>query len=448
MATFDQNVEDLRAGKITPKSLTYLSKDEARRYEAALPGVFPAKLFRTWYTLRGSPYNVGEKETLAANKALVAASTPTPASSVTGGASPATDYSGGTSVTNGNNNDTPPPASTGQPSGTGTALEQAAARQTYEAGQLYNMDTPAPAVPSTLRQPHRDIAVEAVKAYEQQKPVVAAQARKSQEGLDIALQAGIEYDAALRANQDRIQNRGESAAAAYDVVVEKAEGAAQQAAWNVGAGIREIEQWSTEIMDKLDANKARDVAVGVQATVDGMNEVDRQMQAQYGVDSDEYMQYKIGKANSLGSLLQNLQTTHANLTSQIGVQFAELKSKYKTEAEMYASFERQLATNMAKDMELAKTSLNMQVSQEIAGLEMLITANQENMANWIIETPVFGMDSSALIGFMGSLATEQWATDQAQLAAKRASDAAKSSGKMSMWGSIAGGVLSGGLLAI
>ncbi|KKK81689.1 hypothetical protein LCGC14_2810940, partial [marine sediment metagenome] len=288
-------------------------------------------------------------------------------------------------------------------------------------------------------------ALEAIKGFEQQKPVVAAQARKSQEGLDIALTAGIEYDAALREHQDRVQSIGASAATEFDAVVEKAEGAAVKAAWNVAAGLREIEMWSTEIMNKLDANKARDIAVGIQATVEGMNEVDRQMQAQYGVGSDEYMQYKTGKANSLGRLLQNLQTTHATLTTQIGVQFADLKAKYKTEAEMYASFERQLSINIAKDMELAKASLNMQVSEEIAGLDMLLTANQENIANWIIETPVFGMDSSAMIGFMGSLAIEQWSGDQAARAAEGASKAAVSAGKMSMWGSIAG---AGMLLAL
>lgn len=330
-------------------------------------------------------------------------------------------------------------AASATPAGAPTArLQQAAARSVEEAGTVYNMDAPPPLIPKRLREPHKDIAVEAVKAYEQQKPVVEAQAKKSQEGLDIALQAGVEYDAALREHQDRVQNIGESAAAGYDAVVQKVEGNAQLAAWNVGEGLRQIEGWASDIMDRLDVNKARDIATGVQSTVEGMNQVDREMEMKYGRDSDEFRQYQQNKAASLGSILQSVQTTYSNNITQLGTEFADIKAKYKTEAEMYASFERQQAGNVAKDMELASANLNLQIASDIASTEMLITANQENMANWIIETPVFGMDSTALLGFIGSLAIGQWSGDIAAYQAKKGAQATASAGKMSMWGSIAG----------
>jgi len=325
-----------------------------------------------------------------------------------------------------------------------SALSQAAARASQEAANVYGLDTKAPKQPQGLTGASHDIATSAIEAWEAQKPVVEAQAKKAKEGLDMALGAGLEYDAALREHIDRVQDLGESAAAGYDAVVQKVEGNAQLAAWNVGEGLRQIEGWAKDIMDRLDVNKARDIATGMQSTIQGMNNVDREMQAKYGRDSDEYRQYQMDKAASFGSIMQTVQTTYANNISQIGVQFAYIKAKYKAEAEMFASFDRQGAGTVAKDMALAKSSLFLQVASDIASTNMLITANQENMANWVIETPVFGMDTSDLVAFMGSIAMEREAQYMAVRAAKETGDAARSAGKMSMWGSIAGAAITGG----
>lgn len=410
------------------------------------PNQTARQVFRNWYEVTGDPTIVREQKEAASqaehSKLVEAAMKGTSASSgkYTGSTIQAKDY-GKTSTGGGNVEDNKPvnTQSGGQSTTAPRAdLVAAAGSAVKEAGTLYNMDMPLPKVPDTLRQPHRDIALEAVKAYESQKPVVAAQARKSQQGLDIALQAGIEYDAALREHKDRVLSIGESAANSFAEVVNKVEGNAQIAAGNVIDGLQRIETWARDIMDRLDVNKARDITAGVHSTTEAMNQMDREMAATYGRDSDEYRQYSVGKATSLHSILQNIQTTYANNIQQLGTSFADMKAKYMTEAEMFASFERQHAGTIAKDMALAESAFDMQVSGEVASTNMLITANQENMANWIIESPVMGMDASSVISFIGSLAVEQWAADQAALAARAQAKSAEKSGKMSMWGSIAG----------
>lgn len=405
------------------------------------------------YEVHGDPYKYREEQEgkeLSQSAAITAASmTGAPAGEVTGKTTPAAGY--GTEPKTQTETPTPTapaapaPAPTPSAGATQSRLQEAAARQIEEAGTLYNMDRPMPKVPTTLREPHRSIAIEAVKAYEAEKPVLAAQARKAQGALETVTEGQFEYQATLGEEMRRMGAARTTASKAFADTIGVAEKYSSMAYQRTVEGLQNIDDWGSEILNKLDFNRAHDMEVAVQSTVDGMNELERQTLQQYGADSDEYRQLQMSKGRTLANVLSTTQAAYGKMVAEVNTHIMNAKAEFQKESSMYQSFQEQQEVEIRAAMANADAAYAMEASSFMVQSEMMKLAGWEDLANWQIETPVFSMDASATLGFIGSLAMEQWNADMAYLAAKKAGSAAESAGRWGGIGSALGGV--GGAIA-
>ena len=391
----------------------------------------------SWY-VTGTPYTELEATSAANIAAAAGQAGPTPASQG-GTGTPASDIGGGTvpTGTNGTTGTTGTEAPTPTPTPAGS-MGEAARKAVQEAGLVYGMESPAPTVPGGLDPKLRTVGEEAVKAHEARKPVIAAEARKSQAALGQVTEATIEYQAAIDKNVARVSNARASVLGDFESAIGKAETYAGEARERTVRGLQMIDDIATSIYEKMDVGKAWDMEVAVQSTVEGMSDMERQTLQQYGPDSDEYRQFQAGKGKTLAGVLTNIQGLYARLGVETANAMAKTKADYLTQADMYESFQQQQDVEISAAMSNAKAAFELQASEFIAQQEMLKMTGWENLANWQVASPTGSSDSMEVVNFLGQLAMGEWQANQAASAAEEAAAAQKSAGTKSMIGSIGG----------
>lgn len=408
--------------------------DKALAKRLVQPGQKIRQAMGNWYTVVGTPTAVTEAASAARIEAAAGQAGPSPASA-TGGGTPAADIGGGT-VPKGTTTPTPTPTptqtqtqappSTGVPSG---AMGDLSRKAIQEAGQVYGMDIPAPTVPGGLSPELRTVAEDAAKAFEYEKPVVAAQARKAKGALETTTEATFEYQAALGAEIAKIGAARGTASEAFATTIGAAEKYAGEAQQRTIEGLAKIDEWGKTMMETLDFSRAHDMEVAVHSTVDGLNQMERQTLQQYGADSDEYRQFQMSKGNTLAGILSTTQATYAKLQGEIQSNLMKAKSDFLTQSDMYTSFQQQQEVEIRAAMANAEAAFALDSSAATAQSEMMKMAGWEDLANWQLETPVFAVDSMGTVNFIAQLAMGEWQAAQAQQAAETAAGATKSAGR-------------------
>lgn len=330
----------------------------------------------------------------------------------------------------------------GDGAGTPREIFREAVRST---GVVHGIDAAPPKVPEKLPEPLGGIAREAVKAYEAKKPIVQAQAKKAAGGLELMGEQTLQYQAAMTAEGIKLQGMQKSAAVEFDAAVGKAREYALEAHQRTQEGLQKIDEWGKAIYEGLDFTKAHDMLVAVESTVGSLREEDRQIAQKYGVDSAEYQQFQAGKSRALGIAQSTIQASHGKLRAEIGTNILQAKSTYLERGDMYESFQQQQDVEISAAMAKAKATYDLDISGRLIAIEQLKIAGWENLANWIIETPVFAMDAMDVVGFMGQLAVGQMERESAEGAAGAAASAQKKAGLFSMMGTIGGAIVGGPL---
>jgi len=99
----------------------------------------------------------------------------------------------------------------------------------------------------------------------------------------------------------------------------------------------------------------------------------------------------------------NIQANYAQLREQQGQTYLNLVGDAFTKSNMNVGFQEQQHVEMLKFRDQQKNSYALEAAQLDVGIEQMKMAGQENLANWIIQTPTFSMDITPLITQLSEL---------------------------------------------
>lgn len=309
------------------------------------------------------------------------------------------------------------------------------------ATQVYGLENPPLSAPLGLPDPLKTIATYSAQALEAEKPIVQEQARRAGETLKFVGQQTSEFIAALDTIQNQVSSTATSSAANFDAVVAKAEAYASDASTRTSEGLAMIDQWGQEIYDKLTTGKAHDLQVAVQSTIDASSEGLRNIEQQFGADSAEASQYRLGLGRSFQIAQSTIQAAYEKNLINIGTNLLNTKTTFMDKSNMYESFQQQQDVEISAAMAQAEQAMMIDFTKQSIALEQFKMAGWENLANWVLETPVFSIDTMETVAFMGQLAVGQMEMSAAAEASQEAADAARDAGRSAMWGSIGGAIL-------
>ena len=142
--------------------------------------------------------------------------------------------------------------------------------------------------------------------------------------------------------------------------------------------------------------------VGVQSALGQMANEEKAIARQYGVNSEEMMQFKQSKKQTLASIQSSIQTTYGNLRTSLNQSALTTKAGTSINMAMYENYNEQAALEVYKSAAQADAAYKLQTTENLISIENLKLSNQSALADWISNTPVF---STCLSGFV-SLAME------------------------------------------
>jgi len=243
----------------------------------------------------------------------------------------------------------------------------------------------------------------AIKNYQQQTATTQKEAEKAATGLEMMGASTLQGMQNLEALQKSIQTKVKSVSEEWGAAAEKADEYVKAARDRVGAVLSKIDEINTQIATDRDFSKAHSMQVAVQSSLGEMKTAERNIAENYGVDSKEFMQFQESKRTSLATLQSSIHANYAQLQEQQGITYLNAVSDAYTKSNMYVGFQEQQHVEMLKFKEESKNSYALQASQLEVSIEQIKMQGMENLANWIIETPTFSMDSTPLVTFIAEL---------------------------------------------
>ena len=347
----------------------------------------------------------------------------------------------------------------------GTAAEQAAAAKTEAAGIGGGLDTgkyqtilqqtaaqtrdigdtsvPAGAEKAVgeLKGGYKGVGEMAVSEYGKQAEVQKKRAEKASTALKMQGGATIDYLQRLDEIREGVTARGGAASETWGAAAEKADDYVQASRGRVGEVLAKLDEINSQIGRDRDFSKAHAMQASVQATLGSMKAEERNIVETYGAESKEYEQFQMSKMNTLGTVQSNIHASYQQLQEQQGQNYLNVVSEAYTKSNMYVGFQEQQHVDMLKYKADAQNAYDLKVSQFEIGIEQLKSVGAENLANWIIETPTFSMDSTPLMTMLFDL----YATQET---GQRIANAQKGDGGGIDWGGVIGagvGSLAGGI---
>jgi len=275
----------------------------------------------------------------------------------------------------------------------------------------------AKAVGAGLKGTYAQQGTAAIQNYQQQAAVTQKEATKAATGLEMVGASTMQGMQNLEALQGSIRAKAQSVSEEWGAAAEKADEYVTAARSRVGAVLAKIDEINEQIGIDRDFAKAHSMQVAVQSSIGAMKTEERNIAENYGVDSKEYQQFQESKRTSLATLQSSIHANYAQLQEQQGITYLNTVSDAYTKSNMYVGFQEQQHVEMLKFKEESKNAYALQSAQLEVSIEQLKMSGMENLANWIIETPTFSVDSTPMIALISDLVSTQKANEQAYDAA-------------------------------
>jgi hypothetical protein len=319
-------------------------------------------------------------------------------------------------MANGNTTTPATPTTTSPPGGTESQSYLATIRK--QAAETRKVGTPdieaaANIAGRGLKGTRLGQAAGAYQQYEQDVKTTKKEAGKAAAGLEMAGEATDKFMRNLEGIQGRLTTQIESSKESWGAAAEKADEYVSAARGRVGEVLGKIDEINSQIAKDRDFSKAHSMQAAVQATLGSMKAEERNIMETYGTESKEYQQFVESKRTALATVQSNIHATYQQFAEQQGQTYLNATADAMTKSNMYLGFQEQQHVEMLKYKEASKNAYDLQVAQFQVGVEQLKMAGMENLANWIIETPTFSMDSTPLLTLIGDLAQTQKASEQA-----------------------------------
>lgn len=252
-----------------------------------------------------------------------------------------------------------------------------------------------------------------INQYQQDVVTKKQQAGKAATGLEVTGKATIDYLKNLESIQSSIKSQVQSAGDTWGAAAEKADEYVTASRSRVGEVLKKLDDINQKIGTDRDFAQAHAMQASVQAVLGSMKTEERNIAETYGTNSKEFQQFTASKQTALATVQSNIQANYSQLREQQGQTYLNLVGDAFTKSNMYVGFQEQQHVEMLKFRDQQKNSYALEAAQLEIGIEQMKMAGQENLANWIIQTPTFSMDITPLVMSMGDLAQTQRAEAQA-----------------------------------
>ena len=247
----------------------------------------------------------------------------------------------------------------------------------------------------------------AIKNYENQILSTQKQANRSADALEMTGKATEDYISNLDTINQNFQTQAASAQESFSAASEKADEYVQAAKGRVNEVLTKLDDINKQIAKDRDFAKAHDMQAAVQTSLASMKAEERNILETYGTDSKEFMQFQQSKRSTLATIQSNIQANYANLAEEQGKTYLGIVEDAYTKSNMYLGYQEQQHVEMLKYQADQEAAYSMQVAQFQTSIEQLKMGGMENLANWLVETPSFAMDSISLVTLLADLAQTQ-----------------------------------------
>lgn len=254
----------------------------------------------------------------------------------------------------------------------------------------------------------------AIESYKTQAGAKKQEAEKAAQALTMQ---GAATEASMRRLQElqvEAYGRREKATETWGVAAKKAGEYVQSADLRTRQALDRLDEINASISEGRDFAKAHAMNAAVQGVIGSMSELEDQTVQKYGVDSKEYQQFQAKKAQTLSTTQSQVETSYRQLAEQQSLTYMNASNELQWKEDMYSSFQEQQHVETLRYLAQANDAYDMQLSQFGLAIEQMRSAGMENMANWIVQTPVFSMDIMPLVTYASDL-----------MAARRAEGAAE-----------------------
>jgi hypothetical protein len=252
--------------------------------------------------------------------------------------------------------------------------------------------------------PQRAQAGAAVTQYGADVQATKQRAEKAATALEMVGSSALQGVQNLEALQGSIRTGVQKASQSWDAAAEKADEYVKAARGRVGEVLTKLDTIFDDIKTTRDFSKAHAMQASVQAVTGSMKAEERNVLQNYGADSKEYEQFRQSKIGALGTIQSNIHATYAQLEEQQKTSYLNATADAHTKSNMYVGFQEQQHVEMLKYRDDNRNAYALKAAELDASLEQMKMSGLENLANWIIETPTFTMDSTPLMTLIADLA--------------------------------------------
>ena len=267
-----------------------------------------------------------------------------------------------------------------------------------------------------LRGSYKGIGETAISQYGQQAVTQQKQAEKAASALEMQGGATIDYLQRLDKIREGVTTRSVAARDAWGAPIEKADEYVSAARQRVSDVLEKLDDINSQIGKDRDFSKAHAMQSSVQATLGSMKAEERNIVETYGLDSKEFEQFQQSKQVALGTVQSNIHASYQQLQEKQGQTYLNVVTEAYTKSNMYLGFQEQQHVDMLRYKADAQNSYDLKVSEFEIGVEQLRMSGMENLANWMIETPTFTMDSTPLMTMLNDMLQVQQANTQTEFA--------------------------------
>ena len=243
----------------------------------------------------------------------------------------------------------------------------------------------------------------AISQYRTQKKTTQQQAEKAGTALEMVGESTTQGMQNLEAIQAGIKKQVASASESFGAAAEKADEYVQAARGRVGQVLDKLDETFKEFGRERNFAKAHAMQASVQAVVGSMKTEERNIAETYGTDSKEMEQFQASKQSSLATIQSNLHASYEQLAETQQNAYLNVMSDSYTKSNMYVGFQEQQHVEMLKYKTEAENAYTLQAAQANVAIEQMKMAGMENLANWLVETPTFSMDSTPLMTLIADL---------------------------------------------
>jgi len=217
----------------------------------------------------------------------------------------------------------------------------------------------------------------------------AEKAATSLEMMGAQTQASMQYYAKL---QEQAGQRVTESAALWKGVTEKADEYVQSSKDRLADTLGRLDVINTKMWTDMDFSKAHDMQIAVQSSLGTIGAEDRNIAERYGVESPEYASFQNSKKMTLATMQSNLHSTYAKLGEQRWETYLQATNEALYRGNMFINYAEQQHVQTLQLATQSSDTYNMQNAQFQVSVEQLRMAGLENLANWLVQTPVFSMD--------------------------------------------------------